>query len=76
MVDFTPIGSSIFFAGVEYRGALWSAMLVGGWGTTDPVCRTPVACVLPRGGLGFGVGESGSRGLGVGGGGGSWHAIL
>lgn len=69
-MDFTPIGSSIFVAGVEYRAALWSAMLVGEWRATDPVCRTPVACALPRGGLGFGVGESGVKvGGSVGGGG-------
>lgn len=69
--EFTPIGRWIFLHGVEYRAALRSAMLVGEWGATYPVCRTPVVCVSPRSGLGiymtgsWGVGESG---VGIGGG--------
>lgn len=66
-MDFTPIGRWVFVAGVEYRDALWCAMLVEGWGVTDPVCRTPVACMLAWSLVVAWDSRSGSRELGDGG---------
>lgn len=57
-----------FFRG---RGVQRCAMLVGVWGATDPVCRTPVSVRPPSWWLGVWVGKSASRGLGVGEGGSS-----
>lgn len=66
MVDFTPIGTSIFFAGVEYSAALWSAMLVVGWGGHRSCVPHSRSVRPPSWWLGVWGGESGVRGGGGG----------